>query len=41
MINAEGKGIVKYVDAEKIIIKDDKNELEELVSFDESEKNII
>ena len=38
MINAEGKGVVKYVDAEKIIIKYDKNELEELVSFDDSEK---
>ena len=34
MINAEGEGIVEYVDAEKITIKYDMTEDQKLVSFD-------
>lgn len=38
LVNAEGKGIVKYVDAKKIIIDYERTFEEELVSFDSSEK---
>ena len=38
MINAEGEGVVTYVDAEKIKVRYIKNPDEELVSFDETEK---
>ncbi len=38
LINAEGDGVVTYVDAKKIIIKYDRTEDEKLVSFDEDEK---
>ncbi len=38
LINAEGDGVVTYVDAKKIIIKYDRTEDERLVSFDEDEK---
>ena len=38
LINAEGEGVVTYVDAKKIIIKYDRTEEERLVSFDEDEK---
>ncbi len=38
LINAEGDGIVTYVDAKKIIIKYDRSEEEKLVSFDDDEK---
>ena len=38
MINAEGEGVVTYVDAKKIIIKYDRTEEERLVSFDDDEK---
>ena len=38
LINAEGDGIVEYVDAERIVIKYTKTEEERLVSFDEDEK---
>ena len=38
MINAEGDGIVTYVDANTIKVKYNKNSEEELVSFDDAEK---
>ena len=38
LINAEGDGEVDYVDAEKIIIKYDRNEDDRLVSFDDDFK---
>ena len=34
LVNAEGDGVVKYVDADKIIIKYNRSEDEELVSFE-------
>ncbi len=37
LINAEGNGEVKYVDAEKIIVSYDRTDEEELVSFDSGE----
>jgi DNA-directed RNA polymerase subunit beta (EC 2.7.7.6) len=37
LINAEGNGVVTYVDANKITIKYDKSEEEQLVSFDSDE----
>ncbi|WP_010180902.1 DNA-directed RNA polymerase subunit beta [Aquimarina agarilytica] len=39
LINAEGAGVVEYVDAEKIIIKYDRTEEEQLVSFDSDSKS--
>ncbi len=38
LINAEGEGVVTYVDAKKIIIKYDRSDEERLVSFDDDEK---
>ncbi len=38
LINAEGKGVVEYVDAEKITIRYERNEVEKLVSFDDELK---
>jgi DNA-directed RNA polymerase subunit beta len=38
LLNAEGEGIVEYVDANEIIIKYDRNEDEQLVSFEDSKK---
>jgi DNA-directed RNA polymerase subunit beta len=38
LINAEGEGIVEYVDADEIIIKYDRTEEEGLVSFDSNVK---
>ncbi|MBS1549426.1 MAG: DNA-directed RNA polymerase subunit beta [Bacteroidetes bacterium] len=38
LINAEGTGIVEYVDAEKIIIKYDRTEDEDLVQFESATK---
>ena len=38
LINAEGNGVVEYVDAEKITIKYDRTDEERLVSFDSDEK---
>ncbi len=38
LINAEGNGTVKYVDAEKITIEYDRTEEQEMVSFDSGEK---
>jgi DNA-directed RNA polymerase subunit beta len=38
LINAEGDGVVTYVDAKKIVIKYDRTEDEKLVSFDDDEK---
>ncbi len=38
LINAEGEGVVTYVDAKKIVIKYDRTEEERLVSFDDDEK---
>ena len=38
LINAEGEGRVKYVDARKIIIDYDRTENERLVSFDDDDK---
>ena len=40
LINAEGNGVVEYVDANKITIKYDSTEDERLVSFDSDEKHI-
>ena len=39
LINAEGAGVVEYVDANKITIKYDRTEKEKLVSFDSDEKS--
>src|SRR5699024_1848231 len=38
LINAEGDGVVEYVDANKITIKYDRTENERMVSFDEDNK---
>ena len=38
LINAEGKGIVQYVDAEKIVIEYDRSEDDEVVSFESNVK---
>ncbi|SHI29627.1 DNA-directed RNA polymerase subunit beta [Cruoricaptor ignavus] len=38
LINAEGNGVVEYVDAEKIVIKYERTEDEELVSFEPATK---
>ena len=38
LINAEGEGLVTYVDAKKIIIKYDRTDEEKLVSFEDDEK---
>ncbi len=38
LINAEGKGIVDYVDAEKIVIEYDRSKEDELVSFESNVK---
>ena len=38
LINAEGEGVVEYVDAEKIIIKYERTEEEAMVSFDSDTK---
>ena len=38
LINAEGNGTVEYVDADKIIIKYERNEEEKLISFDDDIK---
>ena len=39
MINAEGDGVVKYVDSDKITIEYDQDKTEQLVSFDERTKD--
>ena len=38
LINAEGEGVVEYVDANEIVIKYNRTEMEKLVSFDEDSK---
>lgn len=38
LINAEGSGVVEYVDAEKITIKYDRSEEQDIISFDSSTK---
>jgi len=38
LVNAEGDGVVEYVDANKITIRYDRTEREKLVSFDSDEK---
>ncbi len=38
LINAEGEGVVEYVDANKIVIKYDRSEEDQLVSFEDSTK---
>lgn len=38
LINAEGNGVVEYVDADKIVIKYDRSEDEDLISFESSTK---
>jgi len=38
LINAEGKGVVEYVDASKIVIKYERSEDEDLVSFESATK---
>ncbi|MDG1718436.1 MAG: DNA-directed RNA polymerase subunit beta, partial [Flavobacteriales bacterium] len=41
LINSEGQGVVKYVDATKITIKYKKSDQEKLISFDEEEKTYL
>ncbi|MDB5029771.1 DNA-directed RNA polymerase subunit beta [Mucilaginibacter sp.] len=41
LINAEGDGIVEYVDANEIRIKYDRNELDRLISFDGDSRSYI
>ena len=41
LINSEGEGIVKYVDAKKITILYNKSEEEKLISFDQDEKTYL
>tara|TARA_Y100001954_G_scaffold87142_1_gene95557 strand:- start:18458 stop:22210 length:3753 start_codon:yes stop_codon:yes gene_type:complete len=41
LINSEGEGVVKYVDASKITIKYKKSDQEKLISFDEDEKTYL
>lgn len=38
LINAEGDGVIEYVDAQKITIKYDRTDEERLISFDDDEK---
>lgn len=38
LINAEGDGVVEYVDANKVIIRYDRSETEQLVSFEDDSK---
>ncbi|MBD1262897.1 DNA-directed RNA polymerase subunit beta [Maribacter polysiphoniae] len=38
LINAEGDGVIEYVDAQKITIKYDRTESERLISFDDDDK---
>ena len=38
LINAEGDGVIEYVDAQKITIKYDRTDEERLISFEEDEK---
>ncbi len=38
LLNAEGEGVVEYVDANEIIIRYDRNEDEKLVSFEDNRK---
>ncbi|MBD0779771.1 DNA-directed RNA polymerase subunit beta [Maribacter sp. ANRC-HE7] len=38
LINAEGDGVIEYVDAQKITIKYDRSESERLISFDDDDK---
>ena len=38
LINAEGDGVVTYVDADKVTIKYDRTEEQRMVSFEEDEK---
>ncbi|MEX0275447.1 MAG: DNA-directed RNA polymerase subunit beta [Flavobacteriaceae bacterium] len=38
LINAEGDGVVEYVDSEKIVIKYNRTETERLISFEEDSK---
>jgi len=38
LINAEGDGVIEYVDANEIVVRYDRNEEEELVSFSDSVK---
>ncbi len=38
LINAEGEGVVEYVDATKIVIRYDRTEEEKLISFEDSSK---
>jgi DNA-directed RNA polymerase subunit beta len=39
LINAEGDGVIEYVDSQKITIKYDRSDTERLISFDEDEKS--
>jgi DNA-directed RNA polymerase subunit beta len=39
LINAEGKGVVEYVDANEVIIKYDRTEEDQLVSFEDARKS--
>jgi len=38
LINAEGDGVIQYVDSQKITIKYDRSDAERLISFEEDEK---
>ncbi|MEM6698791.1 MAG: DNA-directed RNA polymerase subunit beta, partial [Bacteroidota bacterium] len=39
MINSEGSGIVEYVDANEVVIRYDRNEEEQLISFEDNVKS--
>jgi DNA-directed RNA polymerase subunit beta len=41
LINAEGDGVVEYVDANQIVIKYDRNEMDRLVSFEGDSRSYI
>ena len=39
LINAEGDGVVEYVDANEIVIRYDRTEEQQLVSFEDNRKS--
>jgi DNA-directed RNA polymerase subunit beta len=41
LINAEGTGVVEYVDATKVIIRYDRDDNEQLVSFEDNKKEYV
>ncbi len=41
LINAEGEGVVEYVDANQVVIRYDRNEDEQLISFEDNRKTYL